>query len=311
LLADLVLGGCSAALAQEGTGGADAPPAHQHQDPATATEHSQGKQPSHEAGEEPEQGAQASGEPQGPAQEGRSEAEHVAPEPPQNPLPSMPAHAMASMMQMDDRALFAQVLVDQAEWRRSNAGNVAVWQAQGWYGGDYNKLWVKTEGEAGDRSPQDARVDVLWDRIIGRWWSLQTGARQDAGFGPPRTWAALGVQGIAPYWFDVEATFYVGEQGRTAARLKLEYDLRLTQRLILQPEAEANLYGKSDPGRALGSGLSDLDCGIRVRYEIRRELAPYIGLAWRGQFGGTADLARAAGRSTGAGELVAGVRAWF
>lgn len=102
-----------------------------------------------------------------------------------------------------------------------------------------------------------------------------------------RAWAALGVQGLAPYWFSTEATFYVRGQGRTAVRLKSEYELLFTQRLILQPEAEANLYGKSDPARQLGSGLSDLEIGLRLRYEVRREFAPYIGVVWARQFGGT------------------------
>ena len=139
----------------------------------------------------------------------------------------------------------------------------------------------------------------------------QAGAREDFASGPPRTWAAVGVQGLAPYWFNVEATFYVGDSGRTAARIKAEYDLLLTQRLIVQPEAEVNLYGKSDPARRIGSGVSDLDAGIRVRYEFRRELAPYVGVAWRRLFGGTADQARASGGGTSDVQLVAGVRAWF
>jgi copper resistance protein B len=186
-----------------------------------------------------------------------------------------------------------------------------VWEAQGWYGGDYNKLWVKTEGERVAGATQDARADILWDRIVTRWWDLQAGARQDFGRGPSRTWAALGFEGRAPYWFDVEATFYAGEQGRTAARLKSEYDLLLTQRLIVQPEAEVNLYSKSDPARQIGSGMSDLDLGIRVRYELRREFAPYVGVAWQRLFGATAGQARAAGGSASDIQVLAGVRILF
>jgi len=138
---------------------------------------------------------------------------------------------------------------------------------------------------------------------------------ESSGRCPPgiRPWtdAHVGVEGLAPYWFDTEATFYVGEQDRTAARLKAEYDILLTQRLILRPEAEANLYGKSDPARQVGSGLSDLDAGIRLRYELRREFAPYVGLAWTRLFDATAGQARAAGADTSDIQVVAGLRIWF
>jgi copper resistance protein B len=240
-----------------------------------------------------------------------SQAQHVVPEPPRHPMPVMSYREMASMMQMDDTAHFGGVLLDQLEWRNAAQGAAAVWEAEGWYGGDYDKLWVRTEGERVGGSTEDARVDVLWDRIVSRWWSLQGGLRQDFGEGPSRTWAALGVQGLAPYWFDVEATFYVGERGRTAVRLKSEYDLLLTQRLIVQPEVEANLYGKSDPARQVGSGLSDLDIGVRLRYEIRRTFAPYIGVAWTRRFGVSADLTRAVGGDASDVQFIAGMRVWF
>ena len=133
----------------------------------------------------------------------------------------------------------------------------------------------------------------------------------DFGKGPSRTWLALGLQGLAPYWLDAEATFYVGEEGRTAARLKADYDLLITQRLILQPYSEVNLYSKSDPGRQVGSGLSDLELSLRLYYEVRRELAPYVGVAWFRRFGTTAELTRAAGEGGDEVQLVAGLHVWF
>ncbi len=235
----------------------------------------------------------------------------MPPDPPQHPMEPMPSRAMAHMMQMNDAAAVGKVLIDQLEWRNAHGGNAAFWDAQAWYGTDANKAWLKTEGEHAGGETRDARVDLLWDRIISRWWSVQAGARQDLGTGPSRTWAALGLEGIAPYWFNVEATFYVGEEGRTAARLRSEYDLLLTQRLVLQPEAEANLYGKSDPRRQIGSGLSDLEVSLRLRYEIRRELAPYVGLVWSRRFGNSASLARSAGEDPSDLQVVAGVRVWF
>jgi copper resistance protein B len=240
-----------------------------------------------------------------------SETGHVPPGPPQHPIPEMPYKDMASMMQMDDTEWLGRALLDQFEWRNTRAGSAGEWEAEAWYGGDYNKLWFRTEGERVDNSMEGARAELFWDRIFSRWWSVQAGAREDFGSGPPRTWAGAGVQGLAPYWFDVEATFYVGEQGRTAARVKSEYDLLFTQRLILQPEGEVNLYGKADPERHLGSGVSDLELALRLRYEIRREFAPYVGLVWSRRFGATADRALAAGEDISELQFVAGVRAWF
>jgi copper resistance protein B len=152
---------------------------------------------------------------------------------------------------------------------------------------------------------------LVWDRIISSWWSFQAGARQDFGEGPSRTWASIGLQGMAPYHFEIDATLYVGEQGRTAARLAGEYDLLITQRLILQPEIELEFYGKDDPANGIGSGLSEAGLGLRFRYEIRRELAPYVGVQWERKLGGTADLARNEGHDDSEVLFVAGLRAWF
>jgi len=229
---------------------------------------------------------------------------------------TMSYREMADVMQMDDASLFGKVMVDQLEWRDGGAGEArAAWDAQAWYGGDYDKLRVKTEGDyigsAPDKGLREASVDVLWNRVISRWWSIDAGGRQDFGPGQSRTWAAVGVQGLAPQWFETEATFYAGDEGRTAARLKADYDLLLTQRLVLQPYVEANLYGRADPQQQIGSGLSSLELSIRLRYELRREVAPYIGVVWLRRFGDTADLVRAAGAGAGELELAAGVRAWF
>jgi copper resistance protein B len=239
------------------------------------------------------------------------EAAHVAPDPPQHQMGDMSYRDMASMMQMDDTARTGKVLFDQFEWRTTSEGDAAVWDAAGWYGGDDNKVWLKTEGERVAGTTQGARADLLWDHVFARWWNVQAGLRQDFGDGPPRTWAAIGIQGLAPYRFDTEATFYVGEQGRTALRLKSECELLLTQRLILQPEGEANIYGKADPARQLGSGLADLEIALRLRYEILRQFAPYIGVVWSRNFGGTADYVRESGGDASDVQFVVGLRAWF
>ena len=205
-------------------------------------------------------------------------------------------HSMSEMMQMDDEAPFGKVLVDQLEWRAPSA---VAWQGQAWYGGDYDKLWVKTEGQRVHGITEDARIEVLWDRIVSPWWSLQAGVREDLGEGPSRTWASIGIQGLAPQFVAVEATLYAGDGGRAAARVKVEYSLLLTQRLILQPEAEVNLYTRADPERGVRAGLSEVEAGLRLRYEIRRQFAPYVGVVWNRRLG-ISDT-----------EAVAGLRIWF
>lgn len=204
--------------------------------------------------------------------------------------------SMTEMMQMDDSAYFGKMLIDQLEWRAPSA---AAWQAHAWYGGDYDKLWIRTEGSRVHGVTEDARIEVLWDRIVSPWWSVQTGVREDLGEGPSRTWASIGLQGVAPQFVGVEATLYVGDGGRAAARVKLEYSMLLTQRLILQPETEINLYSRADPARGVRSGLSEIEAGLRLRYEIRRRFAPYVGVVWNHNHG------------IGDTEAVAGFRIWF
>jgi copper resistance protein B len=241
---------------------------------------------------------------------GQSEREHVPPDPPQTRVHEMPYHEMADMMGMDDRKRFGKVMLDRLEWRDGDT-SIYEWHAAAWYGGDYHKLWVETEGEHADGETRDARVEVLWDRIASKWWSTRAGLRSDVGEGPSRNWVAFGVAGLAPGFVELEAMAYVGDGGRTALRLSTEYDLLLTQRLVLQPQLELNAYGHDDPERLIGAGLSDLEVGLRLRYEFRREVAPYLGVSWTKKFGDTADLAQAAGEDPDEFTLVAGLRLWF
>jgi copper resistance protein B len=178
-------------------------------------------------------------------------------------------------------------------------------------GQDLNKLWLRSEGEVSNGKIEDGDVEALWNHAIATYWGTQLGLRHDLGAGPNRDWLAFGVEGLAPYWFTLEATGYVGPSGRTAARLRVNYEVLFTQRLILEPELEFNLYGKGDPARRIGSGLSDVSFGLRLRYEIRREFAPYIGINWVRRVGTTADYARADGQHVFDQQLVAGIRIWF
>lgn len=214
-------------------------------------------------------------------------------------------------LRLADEKSFGSVLFDKLEAVRSHGSNSVAYDLYARFGRDYDKLVIKAEGEVASGKLQDARTEALWSHAVATFWDAQLGVRQDSGIGPDRTWLAFGMQGLAPYWFEVDATAYVGNGGRTALRLGAEYELLVTQRLIVQPRIEANLYGKSDAARDIGKGISDLTTGLRVRYEFSRQFAPYVGVEWANRFGESADLARAAGELTRSTRYVAGMRFWF
>lgn len=218
---------------------------------------------------------------------------------------------MVELMQMDDAVRLGKVWLDQLEWRAAARPNEAAWQAEAWYGDDDNKAWLRSEGDAGSDGGRNARAELFWDHVVARWWSLEAGAREDFGVGPGRGWAALGVRGLAPQGVAVEATVYAGAGSRTTARLKIEYELLFTQRLVLQPELEVNLYGKADPERDIGSGASDLEVGLRLRYEVRREFAPYAGVVWAKRRGAGADSFRTAAADFNEVRIAVGLRVWL
>lgn len=212
---------------------------------------------------------------------------------------------------MGDEHSRGALLVERLERGFADEGNSTAYDLQAWYGRDYDRAVLKAEGERAGGALQDARTELLWGRAVASFWDAQLGLRHDSGVGPDRSWLAFGIQGLAPYWFELEATGYLGQEGRSALRVAASYELLFTQKLILQPHFEANLYGKSDPQRELGSGLSTMTAGLRLRYELRREFAPYAGVEWSGKFGDTADFARVAGAPTRETRVVAGVRFWF
>lgn len=209
-----------------------------------------------------------------------------------------------------DALRLGAVFVDQLEAVDSNQGSGAAWDVQAWYGGPFNRAWLRSQGDVRGGRIESASVEGLWFRSYHPFWGSQLGLRQDFGVGPDRTWAALGVQGAAPYWYGVEATAYIGDGGRTAARLKVSSDLRLTQRLVLRPELEADIYGRDDRARGLGSGLSTVQAGLRLRYEFKREFAPYVGAVWNRAFGETESLRRSAGGTNDELQWVVGIKVW-
>lgn len=209
---------------------------------------------------------------------------------------------------MNHSSSFASFQLDRLEWRQHGH---ASWEGHGWLGDEINKAWINTEGEKENGELHSAYLELQYSRAISAFWDMRTGLRHDVStpHRPARNWAALAFKGIAPYMINVDASVYLGNG--MAARLKANYDLLITQKLIFQPELEANLYGKSDWERDLGSGLSNLDVSLRLRYQVHPEFAPYLGVVWSNRYGTTANLARASGEEPNSFAAVAGVRlAW-
>lgn len=220
-------------------------------------------------------------------------------------------HANLGNHEMNDNAPFGKILVDEAEVATGDGARGLNVDAAAWYGNDYDKAWIKVEGERRAGTLESARTELLWDHAVAPFWSTQLGLRHDSGEGGSRDWLAFGVQGLAPYWFETEATAYWGSGGVLAARLNLKYEVLFTARLILEPEIEANLYSRADPDKGTGKGLSDISAGLRLRYEVTRKFAPYIGVTWDRKFGDAADFARMGGGRRSQVQAVAGVRLWF
>ncbi len=211
----------------------------------------------------------------------------------------------------DDPTLFS-LRLDKLEVRMTDSGsNPKAWDGQAWLGGDLNKLWLKSEGEYRDGTTEKAQLQTLYSRAISPFWDAQVGWRHDFRPNPTRDWLAIGLQGLAPYFFEVETTLFARSAEDVSLRLKAEYELLFTQKLILSPEIEANFYSKNDEKAGHGSGLSTLEAGLRLRYEIRREFAPYIGVNWDGKFGNTGDYAKDENESRKDLQFVVGIRAWF
>lgn len=237
-----------------------------------------------------------------------------APLPPPTPAEVAAAfpdlHGMRMQDHMDDDPVLAALLFDRLE-HRSGDGDRTAWELEGWVGDLEHRAWLRSEGQRRDGRTQHGDVELFWGRPTGPWWDLLMGIRHDLGPGPSRDWLAFGVQGLAPYKFEVAATAYLGTGGRAALRAEAEYDVLLTNRLILQPRIEANLHARDDPARGLGRGLSDASLGLRLRYELTRRFAPYVGYEWQRSFGRTAGFGEAAGEPRSDAQWLAGVRFWF
>ena len=220
------------------------------------------------------------------------------------------SHSAAIMAEAVDDPLLAKVMLDQLELD-AKEGKAASWSAQAWLGYDLNKFWIKTEGEAVDSEIEGAELQALYSRAIAPFWDIQLGLKHDFKPQPGQTWAVIALQGLAPYYFELDSSLFFTKQGDVALRLEAEYELLLTQQWILSPELELNFYGQNDENRGTGSGLSDMAFGLRLRYEVYREFAPYIGLNWSKLYGNSAVYAAAIDAQTSETQLVIGLKAWF
>ncbi|MCC6209174.1 MAG: copper resistance protein B [Gammaproteobacteria bacterium] len=212
---------------------------------------------------------------------------------------------------MGDDPVLGKLMIDALEVREVEDGNPVKWDAEAWLGRDLRKLWLKSEGVRSDGETSAAELQLLYSRAVAPYWDLQAGWRGDLEPAPRRDWLAIGLRGTAPYFLEIDAALFAGESGRSALRVKMEYELRLTRRIILGPELEMNVYGKDDPALGVGAGVSSAQLGVRLYYQVARQFLPYVGVEGRRRFGATEDFARAGGLNPDDAWLLAGVRAWF
>lgn len=248
-----------------------------------------------------------------------SQMGHASPAPtqPRTPIPEVtdadrkaaiaPDHAHP----VHDNGIKSYVLFNRLETWDADPGTGLGWEGQAWIGTDLDRIWLRSEGERSDGQTESADLEVLYGRSVSTWWDVVAGVRHDFKPGASQNFAAIGVQGLAPMKFEMSATAYLGEGGQTAANVEAEYELLLTNRWILQPLVEVTAYGKNDPLRGIGSGLSTAEAGLRLRYEFTRRFAPYIGVVYERAFGNTADMRREHAESFEDTRLVIGLRTWF
>lgn len=237
---------------------------------------------------------------------------------PREPLPPVTPAMLADAFPVVDHhamqhapALNFKATLNRLEAWDGDHGTGQAWEGIAWIGTDTDRLWLRSEGERMGGRTESADVEVLYGRSVSPWWDVVAGVKHDFEPGDARTWAAVGVQGLSPYRFEVSATAYLGEGGQVAANVEAEYTLRITNRLILQPLVEADFSAKDEPEHGTGSGLNKVEAGLRLRYEVTRRFAPYIGVVHERAFGDTADHRRAGGEPVRDSRFVAGVRIWF
>ena len=209
-------------------------------------------------------------------------------------------------------ATYHNVAFNLAEFQAHKGANSYRWDGEAWFGGDINRLVVKSEGRGDFRGKTgEAEVQALYSRAMGPYFNLQGGVRYDLRPRPSRAYVIIGIEGLAPYMFEVSGAVFISDEGDVLARAEGYYDQRITQRLVLQPRAELNFSAQNVRENGVGAGLSDVELGLRLRYEIKREFAPYIGVSYDSKIGNSARFARIDGERVRAVSFVLGLRTWF
>ncbi|MBB6123427.1 copper resistance protein B [Sphingobium subterraneum] len=226
--------------------------------------------------------------------------------------PAVMAKARANMIREHGEMTFAKVMLDRLETKIVDGKDGYAWEGDLWTGNDIDKLWIKSEGEGSfDAAPEQVEVQALWSHAIGPWFDVQLGARHDFRPNPDRTYGVVGVRGLLPYWLEVDGALFLSQKGDVTARGEVEYDLRITPKLILQPRAEVNLAAQNVPEIGVGAGLTQAELGLRLRYHVTQQFAPYVGVQWESAFGRTRRYLRAEGEDPSRAAVVLGLRAWF
>jgi len=212
---------------------------------------------------------------------------------------------------MDDDPIITKFMIDQLETRITDGDDPVVLESQAWLGKDLNKLWIKIELEQVKSETEELELQVLYSKAISTFWDFQIGWRKDIKPKPEKDWLVVGFQGLAPYFYEIDSALFIAEAGQVGFRFEAEYEILFSQKLILSPEIEVNFYSKDDSSAGIGSGLSNSQIGVRLRYEIKREFAPYIGVNWNNKYGNTANFAKSSGTQVNGSQVVLGIRAWF
>ena len=238
-------------------------------------------------------------------------------------MPSMQTHGLAKPLPagwepaVHDAPVNTFTSFQKAEFRTGDQPDAAVIDAEGWIGGDFQRFWWKADGEQETEGAKAGEIELqgLYSRLISPFWDFQTGVRVDRRYRGPgqRTtgYFVIGVEGLAPYWFEAEPALFVSEKGKVSTRITASYDQLITQRWVIQPRVDLNAAFQDDTKRNVASGLNDVEFGVRLRYDIKRQFSPYVGVTWRRVLGGTAGLVRRSGEDISTTSLVLGLRAWF
>ncbi|CAC9978406.1 Copper resistance protein B [uncultured Gammaproteobacteria bacterium] len=218
--------------------------------------------------------------------------------------------SLSFAMGIEDDPILTKVM-GEIELRSTDGANPRAWDIEAWMGQDLNKFWVKTRGEKVAGKTEKSELQLLYSKAITPFWDLQFGVKEDLQPKPKRNWGVIAAKGLAPYLLEVDALLFVGESGRLGVRLDAEYEYMFSQKLILSPEVEINAFSKDDELTGTGKGLSSVEAGLRLRYEVTREFAPYIGINWEKKYGNTANFSIAEGEDIEDAQIVVGMRFWF